>query len=182
MLIDFLKDNYANFFYILNLVVLVLTLVILLRYASDTRRIADQTQETSLRPVILRSGFIANWNLLTPVSTQDSSQPPVVNNPLEFTILKNIAKDITGYIIVNHQKYQLLFGNDISTVDGNRISLQPHWGWMKPDTRLYAVFTNVAIKITSDENRIYVSYRDIEGNSYHTIEDGNFVQSTFKDN
>jgi len=62
MIIDFLKENYANLFSLLNIFVLIITLCILLRYAYDTKTIAEQTKEANLRPVVLRSGYVTDWN------------------------------------------------------------------------------------------------------------------------
>lgn len=62
MFIEILKENYANLFSLLNIFVLILTLIILLRYAHDTKLIAEQAKEGNLRPVVLRSGFVSDWN------------------------------------------------------------------------------------------------------------------------
>lgn len=102
-----------QFFAQLNLLALLATLAVLIWYAYDTHRIADQTIESSLRPLILRSGFIESWE-----SVKFSIKARgIEGRPLEFSILKNIAKDISGYIIINNKQYQLLFANHISSKD-----------------------------------------------------------------
>lgn len=97
----------------INLLALLSTLVVLVWYAYDTHRIANQTVEVNLRPLILRSGFIESWDGLN-----FSIENGVLNGiPLGFSILKNIAKDISGYIIINGKKYKLFFANNISSKD-----------------------------------------------------------------
>jgi hypothetical protein len=100
-------------------VVLIITLGVLIWYTIETHRIANQTKESNLRPVILRSGFIDNWNK---IQFKFKNDQLIEGNPLEFTILKNIATSINGYIIINGLKFALLFGSDISEVEKNKIS------------------------------------------------------------
>lgn len=102
--------KYPEFLPQLNLIALLLTLVVLIWYAYDTHRIANQTIEDSLRPLILRSGFIESWDNIK-FSIENRT---LQGEPLKFTILKNIAKDISGHIIINRKKYKLLFANNIS--------------------------------------------------------------------
>src|SRR3989344_5412046 len=154
----------------INLVVLTATLIVLVWYAYDTHRIADQTIEANLRPVILRSGYIHSW--------KDNK---IENGkPIQFTILKNIAKDIQGYIIIDGYKYRLLFGNEISKVSEEGSWLSQTWGWMKPETSIYAAFLDKNKEKAKEKNKIYIEYKDIEDNTYFTIEDENFCQKSFK--
>jgi hypothetical protein len=173
-----LKEDYANLFYILNLVAIIVTLMVLIRYAGDTRRIADQTQETNLRPVILRAGFIQDWQSFKPISASDMVPQAAPKSFLEFIIFKNIATDIKGCIIIDHYKYQLLFGSDI--LQGAKNVYVETWGWIKPDNHLYAVFKEDDRQQINGENKIHLSYKDIEGNSYYTNGDKNFVQTSCK--
>lgn len=79
-----------------NGIILFTTLIVLLWYAYDTHRIANQTIESSLRPVILRTGQILDWKVL---SLEDMKKAKNFNPTLEFTNNKNIATDISGYMI-----------------------------------------------------------------------------------
>ena len=91
----------------LNFIVLILTLGVLIRYTYDTNRIANQTIESNFRPVILRSGYIHRWDDIKFKSDKNGN---IIGKLIQFTILKNIAKDIKGYIVVNGYKHELLFG------------------------------------------------------------------------
>lgn len=102
-----------------NVLALILTLGVLLWYAYDTHRIADQSVEANLRPIILRSGWISKWEDVR--FSIKSGQ--LEGAPLQFTILKNIAKDISGYIIIDKKKYKLLFANEISQVNEKKSSV-----------------------------------------------------------
>lgn len=101
----------------LNLLVLSVTFTVLLWYAYDTHRIANQTIESALRPVILRSGWIRSWDDVK-YSIKDTE---LKGEPVRFTILKNIVKDISGYIIINKKKYKLHFANDVTKKDPNTL-------------------------------------------------------------
>ena len=162
---------------IITLVVLVFTLAALLWYAWDTHRIANQAQESNLRPVILRSGFIENWQK---VKFQFQDNKLIDGKPLEFAILKNIVTDINGYIVIDGYKYKLLFGNDISKLGENLYYFSENWGWMKPDTNIFVIFRQGSKEKTDEENKIIINYKDIEGNEYYTIEDKNFSQKSYK--
>ncbi len=236
----------------LNLLALLATLMVLIRYAYDTHRIANQTIEGNLRPLILRSGFIESWeNVKFSIETGR-----LEGKPLEFSILKNIVKDISGYIILNKKKYQLLFANHISgkdakeelsdlekhvlvylyehyklqnknslkkivtiykslgikdgeyvgtvanskyietrgenillTNDGIRLMdsdkpieyrFEPIWGWMNAGTIINAIFENSKYEESEDDNQIYLTYSDMEGNRYFTRENVSFSQDSGK--
>jgi hypothetical protein len=158
----------------LNLAILVLTLGTLIWYTYDTNRIANQTQENSLRPVILRSGFIDNWES---IKFNDEANGKVTGKLIQFTILKNIAKDIEGYIVINGKYHELFFGNDISKIEDGSITMIKKWGWMRPDTTIYADFTGLG-KNSKLKNRIYIKYRDMSNNTYYTLEDEGFNQTS----
>ncbi|OGH40542.1 MAG: hypothetical protein A3B41_02915 [Candidatus Levybacteria bacterium RIFCSPLOWO2_01_FULL_37_26] len=161
----------------INLVVLTATLIVLVWYAYDTHRIADQTIEANLRPVILRSGYIHSWK---DIKFEYRDNKIENGKPIQFTILKNIAKDIQGYIIIDGYKYRLLFGNEISKVSEEGSWLSQTWGWMKPETSIYAAFLDKNKEKAKEKNKIYIEYKDIEDNTYFTIEDENFCQKSFK--
>lgn len=163
----------------LNFLILGLTLIVLIVYAYDTNRIANQTVKANLRPVVLRSGYIPSWN-----SIQFVNQNNMINGqPIQFAVLKNIANDINGYIILNNKKYPLLFGSPISQITNNvitpsstqqLIAFNPMWGWLSPGNAVLAIFNPNQFQQVNQENEIYIQYKDVEGNEYFTKEDKNF--------
>lgn len=173
---------------IFNLLVLTITLVVLIDYARDTNRIANQTQEANLRPVILRGGYISEWHKLTPFRQSQSGAPTIII----FNNLKNIATDIKGWIIIDSYRYQLHFANEVTKVETSVIASEtseaqvirygyvPKWGWIQADALIYAIFLENGREPVNEENHIRINYRDIEGNEFFTIEDSNFVQKCFK--
>jgi len=170
----------------LTLFALVTTLMALVWYAYDTHRIANQTIEGNLRPLILRSGFIESWESVK----FSANKGRLEGKFLEFSILKNIAKDISGYIIINKKKHQLLFGNSISSknIKDELLNLEkhvecrfePNWGWMSAGTIINAIFESNKYEESKDENQIYLTYSDMEGNRYFTKENKNFSQNSGK--
>jgi hypothetical protein len=178
VVVTFLGLVYSEFLPFFNFIVLSLTLGALAWYAYDTHRIANQTQETNLRPIVLRSGFIHKWEEIKFEYGRDGN---IIGGKLmEFTILKNIAKDIKGEIVLNGYRYKLLFGNNISKIDTKKTRLSDAWGWMKPDSIIYAAFLEEDKKKTKEKNKIYVEYRDMANNQYFTNEDENFSQTSGK--
>jgi len=176
VLFDFLKANYANLFYIVNDVVLFSSLFILIKYADDTKRIAKSTQEANLRPVILRSDYLPNWNALKSIGYSMETRAPL--RLLEFSILKNIAIDITGYLILDHIKYELLFAHLIPEATEDLGSFQPKWGWMQSGNELSAIFTEDSGQSSNQSNMIVIDYQDIAGNKYRLTQKVNFTQTT----
>jgi hypothetical protein len=158
-----------------NVVVLTITLVILIWYTIETHRIAKQSIETNLRPIILRSNYIDKWEDIK----YKKINGVFVGTSISFAVLKNIATSINGFIIINKYQYPLLFGCQISTSD-MITKYEPNWGWMKPDNLIYAIFDKKRGIKTLKPNQIVINYSDVEGNIYHTIEDINWNQKTHK--
>ena len=174
---------YPNLLQFLNFLILGFTLIVLIWYAYDTHRIAGQTLESNLRPVVLRSGYIPNWDSLT-FAIQGNT---VSGTPIGFRILKNIAKSISGHIILKNRKYTLLFGNPISSITTTSaissstqqlIAFDSIWGWLAPDNTLSAIFNPTQFQTIDKDNEIYIQYQDIEGNKYFTLEDKNFLSTS----
>jgi hypothetical protein len=163
----------------LTLAVLTFTLVILGFYAYDTERIANQTVESAIRPVIFRSGDLAGWNTVT--FTKDSNGL-FGGSYLWFVVNNHIAKDIRGYFIVNHKKYSLMFFSPgismppTGSSTGYRGSLS--WGWMAPSSLLLgAYFDPTAFVSTTDNDGWCLIYNDIADNSYFSSESGDTTYS-----
>lgn len=163
----------ANFFSDISFstITLVITLFVLIWYTIETHTLAVQSKDANLRSVILRSGYLKDWNDLDYISKH--------SNPLQFMILKNIATDIKGYIIINGKKHKLLFGSDITKLDSGEISYSESWGWMSPNNHVYAIFKDEGIS-TNLDNQIVINYKDIEGGKYYSIEDSLYKQKSFK--
>lgn len=166
----------------LTLFVLGSTLIALVIYTFETHRIADQTLDSNLRPIVLRSGYIT-WDSVK----FETKNGQIDGTPLNFNVYKNIAKDISGHINLGHKKFDLLFGSSISEITNKEsfpnpsqqlYSYVPAWGWLAPDYVLWAVFDSTKSQPTNEENGIYIQYKDIENNSYYTKEDKNFSQTT----
>lgn len=160
-----------------------LTLIVLIYYAYDTHRIANQTVESNLRPVILRSGVIT-W---TTVQFTINDKGGITGHPLKFSSFKNIATDITGYIIINNRQHNLLFGNQESLIISTTTTVPsqqgyvPTWGWLPSGSMVQAIFDpRQEPMATTEENKIYIKYKDIQNNQYYTWEDKNYSQTSGK--
>lgn len=166
----------------LNLFVLCLTFTVLIWYAYDTNRIANQTVESALRPVILRQGKILDWKVN---STADIH---ISGFTLEFINQKNISKDIYGYIIIQNKKYKLNFGNEVTEdtisednkVVGKKIILLEKWGWLPIGGVLNSSYEIDKYEEVIRDNEIYIEYQDIESNKYYTRENKDFSQVSGK--
>lgn len=147
----------------------------------DSHRVAEHTLNENLRPVLLRSGWIADWKLQSVEDANTTSKPQFI----EFTNQKNIAKDITGYIIIERRKYTLLFGNEISQeiitnqdATVTKMGVAPKWGWLPAGGKVYATFQKQNYEESTEPNQIYLEYEDIEDNSYFTKEDDKYSQTS----
>ena len=156
-------------------------------YAWQTKVTVDimaKSQREQNRPIILRSGFISSWNEVV----FNLNEELLVKEPLSFCINRNIAKDISGCIIIDNKEYSLLFGNEISRVDVDKtinvridgqlskICFTKTWGWMQPNHTIRAIYKSDEFKEIKAENCIYIEYFDISGNKYFTKESSNFSQ------
>jgi hypothetical protein len=159
--------------------VLLMTAGLVAAYAYETHKMTEQMKENDLRPVILRKGFIENWDTLK--FTFDG-QKLVSGTLIEFKILRGIAIDISGCIVVGGYKYKLLFTNDVVKIGENTHSLTESLGWMSPETPVYALYRDEEKKkaLNDEGNKILLFYRDIEGREYSTIEDKDFIQKSFR--
>lgn len=158
----------------LNLLILTITLIVLIWYAYDTHRIADQSVEANLRPVILRSGWIPKWEDVK----FSIKHGQLEGQPLQFTILKNISKDISGYIVLNNKKYKLLFANEISQVNDKDPSVVISDLEKKVMLYLYEIY-----KRTKSNSRwkILDAYRELgikDGNYLGVLNNSKYIKTT----
>lgn len=186
---SFIGLKYSKYLNFLNFLILGLTLVVLIWYTYDTHRMADQTIESNLRPVILRSSFVLGWNT---IQFRVNENNVILGDPLQFTVLKNIAKDISGYIVIDNQKRPLWFGSSqispilIASDTANTPSQQGtsyslSWGWLAPGNVVQAIYDpRLNPATTTEENKIYIEYKDITNNEYYTLENKNFSQTPGK--
>lgn len=163
-----------------TLTVLILTLITLVWYTYDTHRITEQTVQANLRPIVLVQGVI-NWDSLAFTSGPNGT---ILGPQIQFVILKNTALDFHGYIVINNQKYNLIFGNIISSqndpdTNTSRNLFFKTWGWVPPNGLLNAIYDpNVLPTAIAAPNGIFLEYSDTEGNSYHSTVDANYVQKS----
>lgn len=157
--------------------ILFVTAAFLVATTYETRKMRIQTRQSELRPVILRHGYISDWNEIKFTFNKDKQF--FEGKPLEFKVVKGIATDIFGYIILNKKKYPLLFGSEISRTSDESYFYNEKWGWLESGSRLFAMYKNEDGKSTLFDNRIYIGYRDIEGKEYYSIEYADFTQESF---
>lgn len=142
---------------------------------SINNRLKDIQQDTNLRPIILRSSNIS-WDVLKPLADKPDKKifPYKKDEFLEFVVLKNIAAEIEGRIVLDGYSYRLHFFNDLDQIKRDQIACEEKWGWVQPDNKLYAFFTELDREKSAEENKIALNYNDINGNKYSTIENKNF--------
>jgi len=158
----------------INLLEILVTFLVLIWYAYDTHRIADQTVAANLRPVILRSGWISKWEDIK-FSVKNGQ---LEGTPLQFTILKNIAKDINGHIIIDKKKYKLLFANEISQVNEKDSSVLISDLEKRIMLHLYEVYERTK---TNPRWKILDAYRSLdikEGSYVGTLNSSKYIQTT----
>ncbi|MEA3464236.1 MAG: hypothetical protein U9R14_04160 [Patescibacteria group bacterium] len=172
----------------ISIIVLWFTAIAVMQYTKETywlkqinRKQLEHQREISLRPVILRSGHIESFDNIQGKIVHIKDKKILDNKSLEFTVFRNIAKDIKGYVVINVYKHPLHFLSDITQVEKNLYRFLPVWGWMKPGYILYAIWDDTIKEKTNKKNQIFISYEDIEGNKYYTIEDKNFSQKSLKE-
>lgn len=166
----FVYPLYISWF---NTLILSLTLGVLIWYAYDTHRIADQSVGANLRPVILRSGWISKWEDVK-FSIKNGQ---LDGELLQFTILKNIAKDISGYIVLNNKKYRLLFANEISQINDKESVLLSDLE-KRIMLHLYEEYERTKI---NPRRRILDAYRALgikEGSYVGTLNSSRYIQTT----
>lgn len=147
-----------------------------LMQCSINNKLKDIYQGAFLRPVILR-GNETNLESLKPLGEEDYKDLNEFkqNHLLEFSILKNIATDITGKLILDGFEYKLHFFDDLSEAERHKIECDPTWGWVDSDKKLYAIFSEFDKEKTDAKNELVISYKDIQGNTYKTIENKLFA-------
>lgn len=143
---------------------------------SINARLTEIQEETQLRPVILRANEISLGALkpIDPKKDYKDSSDLKQNHLLQFEVVKNIATDIEGQIIKDGFEYRLHFFDDLSEADKHKIECSPQWGWIKTGDKLYAFFSQLDREKTDKENNLILSYKDIKGNRYQTIENKYF--------
>jgi len=161
---------------VLTLLTLGLTAVVLIwntQVLVKNTQIVDEgvikTLRQNLRPVIehqysLGSSVDSYWAQLETGSTTYMS----------LGVYNNIATNITGYIIVNHKKFQLSFTKSYPGVECAKENdfVGPMF-WATALSKLCAYPIKEISKNTDEENEICIQYQDVDGNKYFTEEDKN---------
>ena len=98
--------------------ILLITAGFLIATLYETKRTNDQERRRAIRPILLRTGFLNDWE-----SLQFTFDPTgkLMEKPIEFKVMKNIATTITGHVIISGKKYKLLFSHEI-TKDGGKMT------------------------------------------------------------
>lgn len=166
-----------DFFNVLNVLILALTLVALIWNTHITSRIATENEKANMRPVIFRNNILGDWDSVRATTDQ--------THPIVFTVFKNHATNIKGELIYNKVKYPLLLTvGSLNTNNKNQIvydstsNFVPTMGWAGPDIPLIAYPEwDKGIKV-NESNQIKLQYKDVGGTtSYCLTEDQNFSQT-----
>lgn len=157
-----------------NTTISTLGFVVLVWYAIDTNRIANQTAAANLRPIILRNGYLESWDI-KPIETRSPKF-------IEFINHRNIAHDISGFLVLNNKKYPLLFWNETTVEEKDegfaKLSVLKKWGWLPPGAAVKALYSTEKWVETTMSNQIYLEYKDTVGNPYYTLENSEFTQTS----
>ena len=132
--------------------------------------IAEDNVIVANKPVILR-GRIQEWEEFEQYSYTHGPGGPasrIQGAPMQFVVHKNLARNVTGYIVVNHNRRRLLFG-----LAGSE-PLVEKLGWVAPvsaagDGILLAKPEEAATAVAGG-NQVVIDYYDLTGRHYRTIE------------
>ncbi len=173
---------FANLFHaifghtlVMNDFIILVTAGFLMATLYETKETNRKAKEKEIRPIILRDGFIYNWSQLNFSIIDNKLQ----GEPLKFSVLKNIAANISGEIRISGKKYDLLFSHEITRND-EKLAFLPCWkGWIKEGEFIYAIFmSDNSVQDTKVGDGLTVFYSDIEGKRYKTTEDSENVQES----
>ncbi len=175
------QEIYHFFSLILGVITVSIAILVGIAQVSINKKLTDLQANAFLRPVILRNES-RDWEGLSPLGEKDYKDLNELKKKhlLEFIVLKNIAKDLSGEIIEDGYKYRLHFFHDIAQAERHKIDCAAKWGWIKPDDKIYAIFSELDRIKTPKKNHIKLRYKDIAGNRYSTTE-GKFSICAHKD-
>ena len=142
------------------------------------KKINEDLRVDRLRPIILREGFLVGWKSIGKIINNK-----IEGRALQFVVLKNVAHDISGYIIIDGYKYSLAFGHKISIVKDEAVKkmiFELTWGWLNQNQKIKAALSPKNKEKTKEENKIFIKYKDSEGNQYYTVESKDFSQKSKK--
>jgi hypothetical protein len=133
-------------------------------------KLAEDRAVAEDKPILLRSRLL-DWAALASYKYLRNSAGglEIRGEPLGFDIYRNLARGITGFVVVDHKRHKLLFRLPSSP------SLAEEMGWVAPVSTatagvLFAVPEEKA-ETSPEPNQISVSYRDIAGRLYNMSED-----------
>lgn len=158
--------------------ILFITAAFLVASTFETQKMRKQMEESDLRPIILRSGFIGKWEDLKYSFREDHL---ISGNLLEFKVLQGIATDIYGYVFKDGKRYKLFFVHDMTRISENGFSASEKWGWLEAGAILFGFFKDTDFTPTLEDNGIIIYFKNIQGRRYYTIEDKLFSQTSFRE-
>lgn len=174
--IVFLDFRFPKFHNNFDLLVTSLTLLFLFVYTYDTRRLVNLSEREAIRPILLRSGYHEwDFNSLEKINGHSGAKPN-----LKFEVLKSVALDISGFLIMDKKKYRLHFGNEVAKSQNTVFEMLrfiPKWGWLPIDGCLDAVYMQSDFEECQDSNGIIIYFSDISGNKYKFHENEKCEQS-----
>lgn len=164
----------------LGVIVVTLALIVSAVNTYETRRIANQTLEDSLRPLILRSGVLINWEIQSKKDIESLADYSSVRL-LEFVNHKNVATNLSGSVVLDGKQFPLFFTNSLAQKTDENITnmnVFKRWAWLPENGTVQAIYDSDIFTEVEKENQILLEYKDINGNSYYTKEDKNFSQTS----
>lgn len=160
----------------INDFMLIVTAAFVVASTYEAKKMRLQARETDLRVVVLRQGFIGDWNELKIVM---ENQKLISGKPVEFKVVKGVAVDLRGWVVIDKKKYKLHFGNNISNLGDGMAAFCEKWGWLEEGAVVLAIHVSDNYDSDLGENRIILNYANIEGKKYCTIEHEDFSQESF---
>ncbi len=157
---------------VLNTLTILIAIFVGISQIAINKNLAELHVQAYLRPVILRYG---EKELISykPIGeeTEDYTNKQFQNEHfIGFEVLKNIATEVTGKIVINRKKYRLHFFERPDSVEKHKIECEAQWGWVKPGNKLFAFYSELDYEPTKEKNHLLLDYKDIQGNSYTTEE------------
>jgi hypothetical protein len=163
----------------MNDFIMLITAGFLVATLYETKMTNDKNKEKDLRPTLLRTGFMQHgWEDLKFTITEENK---LIEKPLEFVVMTNMITNIKGSIRINSKHYKLIFSHEMTKEDESVKFLEVWNGWLAPNTIIHAIFLETGFISNTDlDDGLVITYDNMEGSHYTTVENKNYVQKTFK--
>ncbi|MEW6702149.1 MAG: hypothetical protein AB1298_05470 [Bacteroidota bacterium] len=167
---------------IAQVILLLVTFIGAIYIGIEQNKINQLAFEKDIKPIILREGFLAGFSSFPQADLSTLGKVSVDLGNIRLKSIRNVAKDITGKLIVAGNMYTVKFCNETTVIPPNRTELIEEitaqclekWSWL-PEGAVLIPVADISTKTpVTEKDHLVIKYKSIIGTAYQMVEDDTY--------